>query len=83
MRLDTVYSLYDNKLAQKEDVSYKVSFKDGKSIDFPPTDSFGDDEAQKYRHTLKTIRHRISRIRTHGLAKTAMHRGAPRRGRLF
>ena len=63
VRLDTVYSLYDNKLAQKEDVSHKVSFKDGRlSIDFHPTDSFGDDEAQTYRYTLKTTCTRISRI---------------------
>ena len=53
VRLDTVYSLYDSKLAQKEYVPYMVTFKDGKIdtilIDFPPKDSFGDDEAQKYR----------------------------------
>ena len=53
VRLETVYSLYDNKLAQREYVPYMVSFKGGKidtiMIDFPPTESFGDDEAQKYR----------------------------------
>ena len=51
-RLVTVYSLYESTLKSQDYVPFMVSFENGQikdiCIDFPPTEEFGDAEAEQY-----------------------------------